>query len=84
MRLIDADELQKNIHNEYDLNYGEQLINPKYFDNMVEDAPTVQTVNQKELEAEIVDLRNELCLHCGIYRNAHKGACDWCRWRRGE
>ena len=26
--------------------------------------------------------RNELCLQCGRYRNAHEGACDECRWKR--
>ena len=24
--------------------------------------------------------RNELCLKCGRYHEAHKGACDGCRW----
>ena len=27
------------------------------------------------------DARNELCLKCGRYRDAHKGACDGCRWK---
>jgi hypothetical protein len=27
------------------------------------------------------DARNELCLKCGRYREAHKGACDGCRWK---
>lgn len=34
------------------------------------------------------DARNELCLKCGRYHEAHNGACDGCRWRgieqRGE
>ena len=25
--------------------------------------------------------RNELCLKCGRYRDAHKGACDGCKWK---
>lgn len=25
--------------------------------------------------------RNELCLRCGSYKNAHNGACDGCRWK---
>lgn len=24
--------------------------------------------------------RNELCLKCGRYREAHNGSCDGCRW----
>ena len=27
------------------------------------------------------DARNELCQRCGRYREAHKGACDGCRWK---
>lgn len=26
-------------------------------------------------------LRNELCLRCGEYTEAHNGACDGCKWR---
>jgi len=33
------------------------------------------------LEAENKTLRNELCLKCGLYREAHAGACNGCRWR---
>ena len=40
-----------------------------------------------ELEAQLSasqrraqDARNELCQKCGRYREAHKGACDGCRW----
>lgn len=34
--------------------------------------------------ADINDLRNELCLKCGKYKDAHLGACDGCRWRKEE
>ena len=27
------------------------------------------------------DCRNELCLKCGNYTQAHNGACDGCRWK---
>ena len=27
------------------------------------------------------DARNELCLKCGRYREAHIGVCDGCMWR---
>lgn len=33
------------------------------------------------LEYNISNLRNELCLKCGKYHEAHKGACDGCRWK---
>ena len=34
-----------------------------------------------ELYDNLTDCRNELCERCGQYRNAHKGACDGCRWK---
>lgn len=33
-----------------------------------------------ELYENFVDCRNELCWKCGKYKQAHKGACDGCRW----
>lgn len=33
------------------------------------------------LQSENRDLRNELCLKCGSYREAYLGACDGCRWK---
>ena len=33
-----------------------------------------------ELKKELAAMRNELCCKCGKYREAHNGACDWCRW----
>ena len=34
----------------------------------------------KEARSELAAMRNELCCKCGKYREAHNGACDWCRW----
>lgn len=31
--------------------------------------------------ADVRDMKNELCLHCGKYREAHKGACHGCRFK---
>lgn len=33
-----------------------------------------------ESQRRAQDARNELCQKCGRYREAHKGACDGCRW----
>ena len=35
----------------------------------------------QKVKSELSDARNELCYHCGGYRNAHMGYCDDCRWR---
>lgn len=51
-----------------------------------------QSIEQDErieqLEAQLAaskrkerDARNELCLKCGRYHEAHNGACDGCRWK---
>ena len=34
-----------------------------------------------EAKSELAAMRNELCLECGKYREAHNGACDGCRWK---
>ena len=34
-----------------------------------------------ELKKELAAMRNELCCKCGKYREAHNGACEWCRWK---
>ena len=35
-----------------------------------------------EAKSELAAMRNELCLKCGKYREAHNGACDGCRWEK--
>ena len=30
------------------------------------------------------DARNELCLKCGRYHEAHNGSCDGCRWKETQ
>jgi hypothetical protein len=34
----------------------------------------------EKARAALYDARNELCLKCGRYHEAHNGACDGCRW----
>ena len=34
--------------------------------------------------SDIADMHNELCLKCGLYKTAHEGSCDGCRWKKGE
>lgn len=33
-----------------------------------------QAIDERE------ELKNELCLHCGKYKNEHLGACKGCKW----
>lgn len=35
------------------------------------------------LQAENKTLRNELCLKCERYKEAHLGRCNGCRWKQG-
>ena len=46
-------------------------------DDLAEAADLIEA-QAKEIDA----LRNELCLKCGNYTLAHKGACNGCRLRR--
>mgnify|MGYP007065596597 FL=1 len=41
---------------------------------------SLMAANEK-LAADRKALINELCQHCGKYKQAHDGACDGCRWR---
>lgn len=36
------------------------------------------------LENDIINLCNFACQLCGKYKQSHNGACDGCRWKRGE
>lgn len=36
---------------------------------------------REKFESELKTCRNELCLRCGSYNQAHLGACDGCRWK---
>ena len=47
-----------------------------------EEIARLMTENAK-LRKDLKDCRNELCLYCGKYRNAHLGACKGCRWKVG-
>ena len=35
------------------------------------------------LQQEVRHCRNELCLKCGKYKDAHLGACNYCRFKPG-
>lgn len=41
---------------------------------------SLMAANEK-LAADRKALINELCQHCGKYKQAHDGACDGCKWR---
>lgn len=34
-----------------------------------------------DIESDLRDCVNELCLKCGNYREQHLGACNGCRWK---
>jgi hypothetical protein len=54
--------------------------NAKFIAHAREDIPAL--IGEVErLQSDNKRLRNELCLKCGSYEMAHKGACDGCRWR---
>jgi len=71
MRLINADALD---YSKLNISYAIPKTNVA---DWIESAPTVTNLTP----SDISDLRNELCLKCGKYKEAHNGACNGCRWR---
>nr|DAR36046.1 MAG TPA: hypothetical protein [Caudoviricetes sp.] len=58
-------------------------VNLKEWSSCDVDAVGLAAADRIEAQATEIDaLRNELCLKCGNYTLAHKGACNGCRWRR--
>ena len=63
------------------------------FKNYIKNLPAADVVekslyntamgNVYRFSAMLKVCRNELCLRCGNYKEAHKGACDGCRWKDG-
>jgi hypothetical protein len=42
-----------------------------------------QNIQMENFIRELKNCRDELCLKCGNYKDAHLGACDDCRYRNG-
>lgn len=78
MRLIDADKLLQEIEFEYDLDYGETLINPRDFADAVCDSPTVDAVpvvRCRDCEHIYIDGYGDLiCVKSGLYSDEN----DYC------
>ena len=53
-RLINVNLLKKAIEEEYDLNYGEILINPRNFYDLVDSQPIVENI-EKDLQVKVND-----------------------------
>ena len=37
----------------------------------------------EQMDKELKDCRNQLCLECGLYRERYMGTCNGCRWQKG-
>ena len=61
------------------LNYTRE----EFFKILNESADLIESLQARiaELEAQLANARNELCQRCGRYHEAHKGACDGCKWK---
>ena len=43
---------------------------------------TVERMPSSDIETDLRDCRNELCLKCGQYQTKHLGSCNGCRWEK--
>lgn len=59
---------------------GKRFDGVKYNTSEAFKAVAFASADVSSMETDLKDCVNELCLKCGTYRNAHKGACDSCRW----
>ena len=59
----------------------QQVMNLPGLDTMKFSSDTFELICQiNQTESDLYDCVNELCLKCGAFGEAHKGACDDCRW----
>lgn len=80
----DDGECSEHCINPFDCREGEE---PRFCRQwLIKDAANLIESLQAQLAASqrrAQDARNELCLRCGRYKEAHKGSCDGCRWKEG-
>lgn len=70
--LISRSALLKKIAEEYDLNYGEILINPERFYEMVETVPTAYDISKVVEEVKKLDLDGVSMVEDGKYKLVRK------------
>ena len=71
------DELVKKLR--YLDEYSKQ-INPTPSGIFREAADAIKELSQ--IETDLRDCRNELCIKCGQYQTKHLGSCNGCRWEK--
>ena len=59
--------------------YMENELMKRIADAEIENEILTQKLERMKVENNV--LKNEMCIKCGSYTNAHKGACDSCRWK---
>jgi|GEM_PF-4245339 len=69
------------VNKQWNTYYGKKA--QTLFRACLSDIPDLITENER-LKDKNSALRNELCLKCGRYREAHNGACNFCKWRNKE
>ena len=50
----------------------------------VRDVLYLASIAIENLMDDLKRCRGELCCRCGLYREAHKGACDDCYWKEDK
>lgn len=62
-------------NNQEALDYLKDFADYQFDDEFKKNVDTLQNAIDERDE-----LKNELCLHCGKYKNEHLGACNGCKW----
>lgn len=73
--LNDLGNLLTALKNPIEERYGNKYDSSEIFNRLMADYMQVM-----EMETDLHDSVNELCLKCGNYREEHNGACNGCRW----
>ena len=73
------DDLIQRLHR-YTENYVAYKFDADFASAVREAADAIEKLSQ--IETDLSDYRNELCIKCGQYQTKHLGSCNGCRWEK--
>ena len=73
------DDLIQRLHR-YTENFVAYKLDADFASAVQEAAGAIEKLSQ--IETDLRDCRNELCIKCGQYQTKHLGSCNGCRWEK--